>query len=712
MLIAAGLAGFVLYDLQAGLTLRSTALLILADTVEILIASLGVSYFCAGLPRLNSVASLASYSFLAVVLAPMAAAFISTSASSGNYWIRWRIGFFTEALALLTLTPAILAWVRTRQAWVRKSRAFYFEAATLVAGLTLLGYVAFVAPVRSSAPVLLYSLLPFLLWSALRFGMMGISTSMILVAFLSIWGAVHGRGPFTGAEPLNNVMSLQLFLFFAVAPFMVLAVLVEERKRTGHALRESEERFRLMADTAPALIWMSGIDKLCTYFNKPWLDFTGRSMDSELGNGWVEGVHAEDLRRCVDTYTQAFDRREEFRMEYRLRRHDGEYRWVLDIGVPRFDQDCSFVGYIGIAVDVTDRRLVEETLRESKAQFLDLAEQSRTTQWEVDPQGLFIYVSHVSQASWGYCPDEVVGRMHFYDLHPEEGRKAFKAAVFAVIERKQPFLDVVHTVETKDGRIAWGSANGIPLLNADGTLRCYRGSCTDITERKLAEEALSCMNRRVIEAEERERERIARDLHENVGQRLALLAIAIEQLKNDLPYRAVEVLDRTDALWSKTLEILTDVKTSAHELYSPRLEYLGIAAVMRTFCEEFAVRKRVKIDFRSHGFPSLMSPDVSICLFRVLQEALHNGVMHSGVQKLSVQFWVESDQIHLRVSDSGVGFDLKAARRGRGLGLVRIEQRVKLVEGTSSIDSQPEKGTTIQVSVPLRSARDSMHAAG
>lgn len=487
ILIAAGLAGFFLYDLQAGLPLRSIALLILADTVEILIASLGVSYFCGRLPRLNSVVSLARYSFPAVILAPMAAAFISTSASSESYWIRWRIAFFTEALALLTLTPAILAWARTRQAWVGKSRAFYFEAAALLAGLTLLGYFAFVALVRSSTPVVLYSLLPFLLWSALRFGMMGISTSMIVVAFLSIWGAVHGRGPFTGAEPLNNVMSLQLFLFFAVAPFMVLAVLVEERKRTGHALRESEERFRLMADTAPALIWMSGTDKLCTYFNKPWLDFTGRSMDSELGNGWAEGVHAEDLRRCLDTYTQAFDRREEFRMEYRLRRHDGEYRWIHDIGVPRFDQERSFVGYIG--------------------------------------------------------------------------------------------------------------------------------TCVDLTERKLAETALANVSHRLIEAQEQERIRIARELHDDIGQRLALFATNLAQLHEgpaDLPGGR----SRVEELKNQISEIAIDIQSLSHRLHSSKLEYLGLATAMRGFCKEFGEQQKVAIDFETHDLPSDLSSDISLCFFR------------------------------------------------------------------------------------------------
>jgi PAS domain S-box-containing protein len=144
---------------------------------------------------------------------------------------------------------------------------------------------------------------------------------------------------------------------------------ITERKRAEAELRESEARFRLVADSAPVMIWMSGTDKLCTYFNKPWLDFTRRSIDRELGNGWAEGVHPEDLRSCMVTYTQSFDRREEFRMEYRLRRHDGEYRWVLDIGVPRSNADGSFAGYIGSCIDVTEQRLAEEQLHQAQAEL-------------------------------------------------------------------------------------------------------------------------------------------------------------------------------------------------------------------------------------------------------------------------------------------------------------------------------------------------------
>jgi PAS domain S-box-containing protein len=124
-------------------------------------------------------------------------------------------------------------------------------------------------------------------------------------------------------------------------------------------VHESEERFKLMTDSAPVMMWVSGPDKLCTYFNKGWLQFTGRTLDQELGNGWAQGVHAEDLDRCLATYHRAFERRQPFRIEYRLRRFDGAYRWIVDIGAPRFESDGNFVGYIGSCIDMTDRKQVE-----------------------------------------------------------------------------------------------------------------------------------------------------------------------------------------------------------------------------------------------------------------------------------------------------------------------------------------------------------------
>jgi len=157
-----------------------------------------------------------------------------------------------------------------------------------------------------------------------------------------------------------------------------IGVDITERKQTEFALRESEERFRLMSDTAPVMIWMDDTDKRCTYFNKPWLDFTGRPLSAELGHGWADGVHAEDLAQCQETFAKAFDRREPFSTEFRLRASDGEYHWLLDIGVPRFNSDGSFAGYIGSCIDVTERKLAEEALNSISRKLIEAQEQERT----------------------------------------------------------------------------------------------------------------------------------------------------------------------------------------------------------------------------------------------------------------------------------------------------------------------------------------------
>jgi signal transduction histidine kinase len=217
--------------------------------------------------------------------------------------------------------------------------------------------------------------------------------------------------------------------------------------------------------------------------------------------------------------------------------------------------------------------------------------------------------------------------------------------------------------------------------------------------RKQAEEALSSVGYRVIKAEEQERQRIASSLHEDIGQRLTLLSIKIEQLKPD-SLNAVGIPSRIDALWKTALEILADVKVLAHELHSPRLEYLGIAGVMKSFCKEFGDRKGVEIDFRSDGLHSVVASDIVLCLFRVLQESLHNAVQHSGVRQFGVQLWATSDEIHLTVTDAGVGFNFETPNAG-GLGLNRMQERLKLVRGQLSCDSQPKRGTTIHARVPL-----------
>ena len=182
---------------------------------------------------------------------------------------------------------------------------------------------------------------------------------MLVITFQAIWGTMHGRGPFLMQTPAENALALQMFLLVTASPLLFLAVVIEEDRRSQSALRESEVRFRTVADIAPVMIWMSGPDKEGVFFNKGWLEFTGRTVDQELGAGWLEGVHAEDLAHCLDVCGTAFGKREPFTVEYRLRRKDGEYRWVLDTGTPRFDAAGAFVGYIGSCLDIGDRKQAE-----------------------------------------------------------------------------------------------------------------------------------------------------------------------------------------------------------------------------------------------------------------------------------------------------------------------------------------------------------------
>ena len=257
-----------------------------------------------------------------------------------------------------------------------------------------------------------------------------------------------------------------------------------------------------------------------------------------------------------------------------------------------------------------------------------------------------------------------------------------------------------HRLRRHDGEYRWVLNTGVPRLNRDGSFAGYIGSCIDVTEQKLAEESLLSMNQRLIEAQEQERTRIARELHDDICQRLASFGLTLDQFQHSPPDLPAEVRSRMGELQKQSAEIATDLQSLSHELHSSRLEILGLAGAMRGFCNEFAKEQEAEIDFQTRDLPGALSPDVSLCLFRVLQESLQNSAKHSGGRIFQVRLWDTSEEIHLSVADSGKGFDTAVATQRRGLGLRSMRERLKIMNGTFEVVSQPNCGTTIHASVP------------
>jgi signal transduction histidine kinase len=215
------------------------------------------------------------------------------------------------------------------------------------------------------------------------------------------------------------------------------------------------------------------------------------------------------------------------------------------------------------------------------------------------------------------------------------------------------------------------------------------------------------MTRKLVAAQEKERTRIARELHDDINQRLAMLAVELEQVQND----PSEIQQRVSELRKQTIEISNGVQALSHDLHSSQLEYLGAVAGMKSWCKEFGERQGMEIDCRQ-DVRSTLPQELGLCLFRVLQEALHNAAKHSDVKRIEVQLREESDEIHLTIRDWGKGFDVEAAKKGRGLGLTSMQERVRSVNGKIAIESKPMGGTTIHVRVPFGSEKFSEQAVG
>ena len=382
------------------------------------------------------------------------------------------------------------------------------------------------------------------------------------------------------------------------------------------------------------------------------------------------------------------------------------------------DSTGRIVGFTEIARDITERKRAEDALHATNR-----ALEEQTAELRTRGELLKIFVKNVPagvamldrdmrylQVSDRWCADyslldssQVFGRSH-YELFPDipdRWKEAHRRALAGETTRAD------EDRWDREGGTTWVRWEVRPWLNLNGLPGGILIFAEDITRRKQMEEALSDMSRKLIESQEHERARIGRELHDDINQRLAMLAMELDQLQGN----PSEVQSRVQRLREQTKEISRDVQALSHELHSSKLEYLGVVGGIKSWCKEFAARQRMEIDFKD-DVSSVLPFEVGLCLFRVLQEALHNSVKHSGVKRIEVQLAEHSNEVDLTVSDLGIGFDIEAAKQHRGLGLTSMQERVRLVNGTIQIQSKPMSGTTIRVRVPFKSEHAALRAAG
>jgi two-component system sensor kinase FixL len=265
-----------------------------------------------------------------------------------------------------------------------------------------------------------------------------------------------------------------------------VAGLTRRLEASEAGLHESEERFRIVANAAPVLIWMAGVDKLCNFFNKPWLKFTGRSLEQELGNGWAEGVHPDDLQKCLKIYTEAFDARKAFVMQYRLRRYDGEYRWVSDQGVGRHDAQGNFAGYIGSCVDVTELVNKDAALRESEERMRLAADAVNLGIWEWDLNKDEIWATNARRALLGWPAAGRIGFEAFISRVHADDRDRVRQTIDDAIHKGKDY-DSEYRLVLPDGIVRWMATRGSVHLDINGKPARLLGVSIDITARKQAE---------------------------------------------------------------------------------------------------------------------------------------------------------------------------------------------------------------------------------
>jgi PAS domain S-box-containing protein len=483
---------------------------------------------------------------------------------------------------------------------------------------------------------------------------------------------------------------------------------ITDRELAAEAARESRARLaetldqlQLSASAANVGMWTRKVGDDEMWVSEKAAEIWGFSEEDEFTREKLfQKMDPTDREIVLTSVRDVEAGKSEFELEYRILQKDGNVRWIYTRG-----EGASLNGdriIRGAIVDITKQKIAEARLTETLDQLQLSAAAGNVGMWTRRIGDETFWLSEQAAEIWDFPHGmKVTLEDLFLQIHPAD-RETFTTTIQEVEAGKNEY-QMEYRFLSEDGSVRWIHSRG-KVEKANGE-RVIRGAVVDITRLKMAEEAIRDLSGRLMSAQEEERARLARELHDDLSQRIAMLSVHLVGLKND-PKDLDFVKVRLESLASQVEQLIGDVHRISHELHPAMVAQLGLEAALGGLCSEFATAHSLKIDFEAKDLPRDLPQEISLCLYRITQESLQNVVKHSGAASTHVDVRSEGGEIHLSVSDNGNGFDTSATRTRETLGLISIDERVRAVKGHAKIVSAVGAGTSVEVHIPVNNNSD------
>ena len=468
------------------------------------------------------------------------------------------------------------------------------------------------------------------------------------------------------------------------------------------ALQQSEEKYRLLVKNLPSVVYKGYPDWSVEFFDSKIEKITGYSADqfNSKKMKWKDVVIHEDLEAARETFVTALKTDKSYVREYRIKSKRGSIHWIQERGqiICNDKREIEYVS--GVFFDITDNKQAQEKLRKSEEMARALLNATTDAVVLLDHEGIILDINDTYAQKFQKTPDEMVGLCIWY-LFSHEVAGLRMVNVNKVFKTGLP----VRIVDERHG--IWHDTIIYPVSHPGGEVTRVAVFARDITDRKRAEEHIHTLTQQLMKAQENERQRIARDLHDNVAQELSLLKISWGTLFDNHPLIPDEIIQKTSELSKILQRSISAVRDMAYDLHPPGLYQLGLVHTVYQYCEEFSEKNEIDIDFFAAGLDDLkISSNTEINLYRLFQEAIWNIKKHAQADKVTVKLVASFPNIILRIEDDGLGFNVRerlaAASKEKRMGLRSMEERVSLLNGKMKIQSRPKEGTKIFIEVPYK----------